>query len=70
MGRSPSTFKQTDLTRAMKAVAAAGVDVARIEIDKDGKIAIITGRAAELRDAESSDLDAWIAKYANTAKGH
>jgi hypothetical protein len=30
------------VTRAVKAVAAAGVGIARIEIDKAGKITIIT----------------------------
>jgi hypothetical protein len=42
MGRAPSTFRQLDVTRAVKAVAAAGVHIARIEIDKSGKIVIIT----------------------------
>jgi hypothetical protein len=45
MSRAPSTFRQQDVTRAVKAVAAAGVDIARIEIDKAGKISIITGAA-------------------------
>jgi hypothetical protein len=42
MSRAPSTFRQQDVTRAVKAVAAAGVHIARIEIDKAGKIVIIT----------------------------
>jgi hypothetical protein len=42
MARAPSTFRQNDVTRAVKAVTAAGVHIARIEIDRSGKIAIIT----------------------------
>jgi hypothetical protein len=45
MPRAPSTFRQQDVTRAVKAVVAAGVDIARVEIDKAGKITIITVKA-------------------------
>jgi hypothetical protein len=41
MSRAASTFRQQDVTRAVKAVVAAGVDIARVEIDKAGKITII-----------------------------
>jgi hypothetical protein len=37
MARAPSTFRQQDVTRALKAVAPAGVHIARIETDKAGK---------------------------------
>jgi hypothetical protein len=37
MSRAPSRFRQQDVTRAVKAVAAAGLNIARIEIDKAGK---------------------------------
>jgi hypothetical protein len=42
MARAPSIFRQSDVTKALKATKAAGVDIARIEIAKDGRIVIIT----------------------------
>jgi hypothetical protein len=51
MARAPSTFRQQDVTRAVKAVTAAGVDVARVEIDKAGKISIIAA-GPEQREEE------------------
>jgi hypothetical protein len=43
--RAPSVFKQRDLTKAVKAMLAAGVDIARVEIDRAGTIRIITMKA-------------------------
>jgi hypothetical protein len=56
MARAPSTFRQQDVTRAVKAVTAAGVDVARVEIDKAGKITIIAVNP-ELRDEGSAEKE-------------
>ena len=58
MARAPSNFRQQDVTRAVKGVTAAGVGIARVEIDKAGKITIIAagreqreeGRAVEERN--------------------
>jgi len=47
MARGPCTFKETDVTRALRATVKAGLDVQRCEIDKDGKIVVVTGRRAE-----------------------
>ena len=44
MPRAPLSFKQTDITRALKAVRAAGEDVARIEINQNGNIIIVLGK--------------------------
>jgi len=58
MTRAPSTFRQQDVTRAVKAVAAAGVHIARIEIDKAGKIVIITTGVAD-QPGESTEVNEW-----------
>jgi hypothetical protein len=59
MARAPSTFRQQDVTRAVKAVAAAGVHIAKVEIDKSGKITIITADAPAALDAgkEANEWD-------------
>jgi hypothetical protein len=46
MSRRPCTFKQQDVTRVLRAAAAAGIEVQRIEVGKDGKIIVVTGKAA------------------------
>jgi hypothetical protein len=55
LSRHPYTFRQSNLTRALKGTRAAGIDVERIEIDKDGKIVIITGKPDEGGNGEASN---------------
>ena len=47
MSRSSQTFKQSDLTKALKATVKAGIAVGRVEIDRDGKIVIVTTKLEE-----------------------
>jgi hypothetical protein len=67
MPRTPSTFRQQDVTRAVKAVTAAGVGIARVEIDKAGKITIIAlgadprGRAGRRTNGTASEAAALCA---------
>jgi hypothetical protein len=53
--RSPSNFKARDVTRAMRAVVAAGERVERVQIEKDGTINVITGRREKAADDETPD---------------
>jgi hypothetical protein len=57
MRRTPSVFRQQDVTRAVKAVTAAGVGIARIEIDKAGKIVIVAATAALAEPSDDLDLE-------------
>jgi hypothetical protein len=47
MSRAPLAFKETDITRAIKAARKAGLGVARVEIDKEGKIVIVAEKTGE-----------------------
>lgn len=51
-----SAFKQTDLTRAAKGVMAAGLEVERVEIDREGKIIIIPRGAAAAGGSNPCDV--------------
>lgn len=60
MAGKRATFTQADLTRAVKAVRAAGLDVARVEIGTDGKIVLV--QREETISGQASALDQWRAK--------
>ena len=45
MPRGPQIFRQSDVTRVIKATKAAGEDVERVEIGPDGRIVVIVGKA-------------------------
>jgi hypothetical protein len=59
MTRALSMFRQRDVTKAVKAVAAAGVDIARVEIDSTGKITIITASASAARPEQGRRTNEW-----------
>jgi hypothetical protein len=44
MSRGVCTFRQRDVAAAIKAARDAGVEVARVEIDKNGRIVLVTGK--------------------------
>jgi hypothetical protein len=51
VARGTCTFRQRDVAAAVKAVTQAGVDVARVEIDKDGRIIVVTANQEKPVDA-------------------
>lgn len=61
MGRRAATFKQSDITRAVKAAKAAGLDVARIEVQPDGTISVIAGDETKIEAGVLSPLEQWRA---------
>lgn len=60
MARTPATFRQADVARAVRAVKAAGLDVVRTEIGPDGKIVLV--HASEVTSEPANPFDEWKAK--------
>jgi hypothetical protein len=58
MGQGKATFKQADLTRALRAVEKAGRDLERAEIDRDGRIVLVFKNGEEVL-VEQNEWDEW-----------
>jgi hypothetical protein len=57
MARGRCSFKQQDVTRALRATLAAGINVHRVEID-GGKIVVVTSQGSvPLTSSPGEDLD-------------
>lgn len=61
--RRPCLFKERDVTRAAKAVLAAGLEIARLEIAKDGAIVVVPGKPEGQAAAPSDDLDRELEEF-------
>jgi hypothetical protein len=59
--RSSPSFKKRDVTRAAKAVLAAGVPIERIQIDKNGTINIVARDSNAIAECEekSDEKNPW-----------
>src|SRR6516164_4302819 len=57
MTRAPATFRQSDVTKAIRAARKAGVENVRVEIAKDGRIVIVTGRAQPA--VQTTSTESW-----------
>lgn len=57
MPNTPAAFKQADVTRACKGVAAAGLPVVGVEIDRDGRIIV---RIVEIEGTGANPCDALL----------
>jgi bifunctional DNase/RNase len=60
MPRGQCIFRQGDVTKAVKAVVAAGVHVARVEVDRAGRIVVVAGKPSDsvALATESNEWDA------------
>ena len=59
MSRGQQTFKQSDVTKALKATVKAGIAVERVEIDKGGKIVIVTAKPEDAANGEKLEENEW-----------
>jgi hypothetical protein len=57
MGHGRCTFREVDLTRALRAARKAGAHVARAEITRDGKIVLVLNKDSEARSR--SERNEW-----------
>ena len=65
--RRPSIFKKTDVTRATKAVLAAGIGIARVEISRDGVIVVVPDKPSEIATtAGTNEWDEVLDDHAST----
>jgi hypothetical protein len=62
---TPPRKCQRGVTRIVKALTASGVGIARIEIDRSGKIVIVTATGAEAgsQDDLDQELGEWEARH-------
>jgi len=59
MPHGPLTFRQRDVEAAIRAARAAGCEVVRVEIDKAGKISVVTSRDAPPHQAPERASNPW-----------
>jgi hypothetical protein len=58
MPRARCTFRQRDLRLAVETARAAGLEIGRVEIGRDGKIIVVTGKPQA-----NEDLDRELAEF-------
>jgi hypothetical protein len=63
MARAPCTFRERDVTRAIRAVEAAGKKVRKVELDKDRKVVVIVIAQEDDDAAVDSERNEWDAEY-------
>jgi hypothetical protein len=66
MARRPCTFRQRDVTRALRGVKAAGIEIYAVEI-KAGAIILITTKTGANCTVE--DMDAELAAFIEAKHG-
>jgi hypothetical protein len=58
VSRGPQLFRQSDMTKVLKATVKAGIAVKRVEIETSGKIVVVTAGKPEA-DVEKPEENEW-----------
>ena len=56
--RRPCLFKERDVKRAARAVLTMGLNIGRVEIDKNGTIIVVAGKPSDPHES-SSERNEW-----------
>ena len=72
MSKAASTFRKSDVKRAIQAAESAGMTVCRVEIDAAGKIILVpdNGGTDAAKPKPQDSLDNWIASHARLTEGY
>lgn len=62
MPRARCTFRQRDLRLAVETARAAGLEIGRVEIDREGKIALVAGKPLAANELDE-ELAAFESKH-------
>jgi hypothetical protein len=57
MSRRQAAFRQSDVTKAVRAVIAAGLRVAGVKVSAQGDIEVVTGSEAKQDEPASNEWD-------------
>jgi hypothetical protein len=60
-------FKELDVRRGIRAFHKTGLQVGRVEIDREGKIVIVAAKAKSPASDDSDDEKSWDKKVTNAA---
>lgn len=66
MARAPLTFRQRDVVAVIRAVERTGHHVRRVEISKEGNIAVVIGGAGTEPNAVDAAANEWDCLLAAT----